>query len=81
MDVAHPLAIQADWGATYDLGGGAAAAAMSPHLPDLLLLHSLEVLSEKLQHEDFLTSMRGSRLTVLPRYTDGSGRCKEERGM
>ena len=67
--------------ATYDPGGGGGGAAMSPHLPDLLMLHSSEVLSAILQHEDLSANMHGSRMAVLPRYADGSGRCEEERRM
>ena len=56
---------------------GAAAAATSPLTPDSLRLHSSEVLSAILQHEDYSANMRGPRLAALPRYAsafdDGDG--------
>ena len=56
---------------------GAAAAATSPPPPDSLRLHSSEVLSAILQHEDYSANMRGPRLAALPRYAsafdDGDG--------
>jgi beta-catenin-like protein 1 len=37
--------------------------------PAVLRLHSSEVLSAILQHEDYTTNTRGPRLTALPKYT------------
>ena len=60
-----------------DPGAAAAAAATSPPPPDSLRLHSSEVLSAILQHEDYSANMRGPRLAALPRYAsafdDGDG--------
>ncbi|KAL3821764.1 hypothetical protein ACHAXA_000263 [Cyclostephanos tholiformis] len=50
-------------------GGSIATAATSPISPAGLRLHSSEVLSAIIQHEDYSTNRRGPRLTALPKYT------------
>jgi len=59
-------------------GGRGGGGDAPPPSPDPLRLHSSEVLSAILQHEDYSANMRGPRLAALPRYAsafddDGDG--------
>ena len=49
--------------------GSIATGATSPTSPAALRLHSSEVLSAIIQHEDYSTNRRGPRLAALPKYS------------